>query len=268
MGLTETSEIPNRKNKIRPTRWCVLREIAACGLGDDVDHSLRSGDQGSVIRIVGMHFRVHAFGHELLGDRVDHPVFLGDEEPRRAVFPPGPGHGLLDAWSGDGPLDRRQHGMLFGSALLGECLAKSVDRQPDPAMIIRLEVRRIGVWGIAVEDIGDGFALVGRQGGDVDQRAHPRMLGGSDDTAGIACPTTTTGPSVLSMVRSSAFTSSERVLSGIGAAITGIPASSRPVITRLQLDPSAQAPWTSTTVGDDDCGLMTAGLSIRCWAIG
>ena len=41
------------------------------------------------------------------------------------------------------------------------------------------------MWGIAVEDVGDGFALVGRQRGDIDQRAHARMLGGRDDPAGI-----------------------------------------------------------------------------------
>ncbi len=138
-----------------------LRKIAAHGLEDDVKHRLRSGDQGSVIRVVGMNIRLHAFGHELLGDRIDHPVFLGDKTPGRQVFPPRPGHGLLDAWRGDGPLDRRQHDMLFGSALLGECLGKSVGRQPNPALLVRLEFRRVRVRGIAVEDIGDRFALVG-----------------------------------------------------------------------------------------------------------
>src|ERR1700678_1766621 len=63
-----------------------------------------------------------------------------------------------------------------------------------------------------------------------------------------AWPARTTGPSVRSMTRLTAFTSSSSVVSGLGAAGTLSPACCRPVPTRLQLDPSAQAPWTSTTV--------------------
>src|ERR1700734_3077402 len=51
------------------------------------------------------------------------------------------------------------------------------------------------------------------------------------------------------MARLTAFTSSSSVVSGMGAAVTLIPACCRPVMTRLQLDPSAHAPWTSMTVG-------------------
>jgi hypothetical protein len=90
------------------------------GLGDDVDHGLRSGNQGSVVCVVGMNSRVHAFGHELLRDRVDHPVFLGDQVPGRAVLPPGFRHRLLDALHGNWSLHRSQYRMFFGSPLLGE----------------------------------------------------------------------------------------------------------------------------------------------------
>ena len=84
-----------------------------------------------MVGIVNANIGVHAFGHELLGDRVDHPVLLGDEEPGWAVFPPGFRHRLLDTLHGDGSLHRRQHRVVFGISLLGECNPKGVDRQPD-----------------------------------------------------------------------------------------------------------------------------------------
>src|ERR1700742_4522388 len=64
-----------------------------------------------------------------------------------------------------------------------------------------------------------------------------------------AWPASTTGPSVRSMARMTALTSSSSVVSGMGAAVTVIPACCRPVMTRLQLDPSAHAPRARTTVG-------------------
>jgi hypothetical protein len=69
-----------------------------------------------VVGIVSLNLRVHAFGHELLGDRVDHPVLLGDEVLGRAVFPSGLRHRLLNALHGNGSLHRRQHGMLIGTS--------------------------------------------------------------------------------------------------------------------------------------------------------
>ena len=39
--------------------------------------------------------------------------------------------------------------------------------------------------GIAVENVGDGFALVGRQGDHVDQRFDAWVAGCADDAAGI-----------------------------------------------------------------------------------
>src|ERR1700684_3894708 len=71
-----------------------------------------------------------------------------------------------------------------------------------------------------------------------------------------AWPARTTGPSVRSMARVTTFTSSSSVVSGMGAAVTLIPACCRPVMTRPQLEPSAHAPWTRTTVGV--VGLMGA----------
>ena len=39
--------------------------------------------------------------------------------------------------------------------------------------------------GIAVEDVGDGFALVGRQGDDVDQRFDAWVADSADNAAGV-----------------------------------------------------------------------------------
>jgi hypothetical protein len=40
----------------------------------------------------------------------------------------------------------------------------------------------------AIEDIGDGFALVGRQRCDVHERLHPIIMDRSDHGAGISMP--------------------------------------------------------------------------------
>src|SRR5215470_8562026 len=62
-----------------------------------------------------------------------------------------------------------------------------------------------------------------------------------------AWPASTTGPSSRSRTRSTAAMSSAREVSGNGAATTVMPAAFSGPITLLQLDPSAQAPCTSTT---------------------
>src|SRR5215510_12772684 len=63
-----------------------------------------------------------------------------------------------------------------------------------------------------------------------------------------ACPANTIGPSVRSRLRLSAATSSARDVSGSGAADTFTPSALSAVITCAQLDPSAHAPWASTTL--------------------
>src|SRR5262245_33531148 len=63
-----------------------------------------------------------------------------------------------------------------------------------------------------------------------------------------ACEARTTGPLVRSSTRSNAFTSSLRVVKGIGAAITLNPLACKGRMTLLQLEPSAHAPWTITMI--------------------
>src|SRR5262249_44872907 len=55
------------------------------------------------------------------------------------------------------------------------------------------------------------------------------------------------GPSVRSKLRLRAATSSVREVSGSGAADTFTASAFSAVMTRAQLDPSAHAPWASTT---------------------
>ena len=61
-----------------------------------------------------------------------------------------------------------------------------------------------------------------------------------------ACPTSTTGPSIRSRVRSREATSSSSVVKGTGTVTALIPFDWSPIITLLQLDPSAHAPGTNT----------------------
>ena len=100
-------------------------------------------------------------------------------------FQPGSRDGLLDARDGDRSLNRGEHGVFFGGGVVGECVAKGVGGQPDPSLVVGLEFWCLRMRGIAVEDVGDGFALVGSQGGDVHQGLEARVAGRADDAAGI-----------------------------------------------------------------------------------
>src|SRR5579875_1426169 len=100
------------------------------GLVDDVDHDLRPADQWSVIDVVRMTPRLHAFGHESLGGRVDHAVLLGDQVPGSMSSPSWPGYRLLNALDRYRPLHRRQHLDLSGAGLLSERPRKSIGGQP------------------------------------------------------------------------------------------------------------------------------------------
>jgi hypothetical protein len=64
----------------------------------------------------------------------------------------------------------------------------------------------------------------------------------------LAWAVRTIGPSIRSMARSSAATSSCNERNGSGAADTCRPSAASGLMIIDQLDPSAQAPWTSTTL--------------------
>jgi hypothetical protein len=151
--------------------------------------------------------------------------------------------------SGDGSLDCGEHANLIGRGLLGKCRAKRLGVQPDPALIGRGQLGSLRVCGVAVEHIGDRLAFVGRQCGDEHQTLNPRMTGGGDHRARI-CVGRQYDWALNALGRShDGEASSCSDVSGMGAAVTGMPACCSSVMTALQLDPSAHAPWIKTTVG-------------------
>ena len=100
-------------------------------------------------------------------------------------FHPGFGTGFWMHPDGDGSLDRGEQGMFFGGGVVCEGIGKGVVRQPDPAAVVGPEFGRLRVWGIAVENVGDGLALVGGEGRDVDQGLNAWVAGGADYAAGV-----------------------------------------------------------------------------------
>ena len=86
---------------------------------------------------------------------------------------------------GDRPLDRGEQGLFFGGCVLCKRRRKSVLGQPNPTAVIGREFWCLRVRRIAVENVGDGFALVGRQGDHVNQRLEARMVGCADNAAGV-----------------------------------------------------------------------------------
>src|SRR5262249_18169795 len=76
-----------------------------------------------------------------------------------------------------------------------------------------------------------------------------RALAVAEMTApAYACEARTTGPLVRSRTRSNALASSLSDVKGIGAAITLNRLACKGRMTRLQLEPSAHPPWTTTIV--------------------
>src|SRR5262249_50285043 len=80
-------------------------------------------------------------------------------------------------------------------------------------------------------------------------------------------PTRTTGPSAFRIARLVAATSLSSESSGFWTAMTVSPAFSRYGMTFSQLDPSANAPWTSTAVlafiGVAEAGMPIAAIAVR-----
>ena len=66
-------------------------------------------------------------------------------------------------------MDCGKQGLFFGGGVLRKCSGKSILGQPNPSAVVGLEFWCLRVRGIAVENVRDGFALVGRQGDHVDQ---------------------------------------------------------------------------------------------------
>jgi hypothetical protein len=70
--------------------------------------------------------------------------------------------------------------------MLGKRVSEACLRHPYPSVAIRGKVRRQGVRFIAIENLGNSFTLVRRQGRNVYQRLHALIICGGDDGARIS----------------------------------------------------------------------------------
>src|SRR5271169_5033950 len=114
--------------------------------------------------------RAHALRHKELGGWVDHPVFFGEEVPRRLYFPSGSWSPLLNACDSDRPLCCCKKRRAFGGCMLRESGCKSLLWHPDQPMCIRRQLGRLWVRLSSIEHFGDRLALVRRQSRYEDQR--------------------------------------------------------------------------------------------------
>src|SRR5271170_1903967 len=94
-----------------------------------------------------------------------------------------------------------------------------------------------------VEHVCDLLALVGSKSSHVNQSLDAFGSRQGYDRAGIGVSRQYDGP-----IGPSAATSSAREVSGSGAAIALVPSALSANMIRAQLDPSAHAPWVSTTL--------------------
>src|SRR6516165_1187582 len=84
--------------------------------------------------------------------------------------------------------------------------------------------------------VGELFAVIGRERGHVDQRLHTLGAREPDDRACVSMCRQDNRPGARSMLRLSASTSSASSVSGSGAATALMPWGASPVMTRAQLD--------------------------------
>jgi hypothetical protein len=97
-------------------------------------------------------------------------------------------------------------------------------------------------------------ALVGREGGDVDEADDVGGLwhGVGDDHLSVGMAAASTGASIWLIALATYAASALTPRSGLTIARTGTPASMRRWVTGAQLPASANAPWTRTTVGPSE----------------
>src|SRR6266478_7714688 len=100
----------------------------------------------------------------------------------------------------------------------------------------------------AIEHVCDLLTLVGSKSGHVDQSLDSFGTCQRYDRTRIGVTRQHDRPFVRSRLRLRAATSSAREVSGSGAAKTLTASALSAVMTRPQLDPSAHAPWASTTL--------------------
>ncbi len=118
-----------------------------------------------------------------------------------------------------------------------------------------------GCGGRAIEHVGNRLALVRRQRRDIDQRLDARAsVPARSRRRHRRGPPARSVPRRRSRLRFSAATSSASEVSGSGAATALMPSASSAVITRAQLEPSAHAPWASTTLTSLDRHLSALDL--------
>ena len=154
-----------------------------------------------------------------------------------------------DAGRRDRPLHRGEHRQLFGGRVLREGGGEGLVGQPDQPVASGASFGACGMRLGAIEHIGDRLAFVRRQRGDIDQRLDLVAARRRDHGAGIGMagqhdrarrPARACGRAPPRRPRTrSAAAAPQRA---------SMPSALQAADDLAQLDPSAQAPWTSTTL--------------------
>src|SRR5579863_4854298 len=110
-----------------------------------------------------MDFRPHTIGHEMLCLRIDHAILFGNQEPRRFCFPTRRWGRLLNALNRDWPLHGSCNACLFGRGLVRDRALKASVWNPYKAVSVGGQLRRLRGLRVAIENLGYGLALVGRE---------------------------------------------------------------------------------------------------------
>ena len=77
------------------------------------------------------------------------------------------------------------HGLICGY-VVSNGLSKPCLRHPNEVSVgVGLQIRRLRMRLCAVKHVGNGFALIGREGRYVDQRPNPEMVEASDHSASV-----------------------------------------------------------------------------------
>src|SRR6266550_9259970 len=120
--------------------WAQLLPEARRGIEDHFDDRLWRGYQRCMVDLLRPDARTHSPGHKELGGRVDQPVFLSEEVPRRLHFPSGSWCLLLNTSDRDWPLCCSKKRCPFAGRMLRESGAKSLMRHPDESVCIRCQL--------------------------------------------------------------------------------------------------------------------------------
>src|SRR5215467_9870110 len=129
---------------------------------------------------------MHALAEKMLRFRRNHAVVFRDQKPGGLLFPSRAPHRLAQTFQGDWLLIRCHQDSFFFGGIWCNRIPEGSGCQPEKAIFVWLQGRRLGMCGLAPEYLANGLALVGNNRRNIDQGVYLWIVCGSGRDNGPA----------------------------------------------------------------------------------